>query len=347
MNMVLIGSLPPPVGGTTVLFKQLVDELATHPDIILQVIDTSRARSTTISNLFTACASMVRMLRHLPFTDVVSFHTSVGGAWQFGLIVHLLSRAFRKKWIFRGFGGDYDVWHQQASPIARRIFDATVLRADTLLFERQASVEYFRPRTGQPVHWYANSRKCATIMPRSSSRAPRGAERFVYVGHVKYEKGIKEIVEAARLLDDGPTIDIYGPLSPDIRPETLTGNNLSYRGVLASEAVVPTLGRYDVLLLPTYWKGEGYPGVILEAYSAGLPVIATRWGGIPEIVSEQSGILIEPRNSLALADAIRTLMHSSIRMSELRNGAALMAQKFSSSTWTQTFLDLSRQLLDK
>ncbi len=347
MNMVLIGSLPPPVGGTTVLFKQLVDELAACPDITLQVIDTSRTRSTPVSNLFTACKSLLSMLRHIPFTDVVSFHTSVGGAWQFGLVVHLLCRAFRRKWIFRGFGGDYDVWHQQASPISRRIFEATVLRADTLLFERQASVHYFRQRTEQPVEWYANSRKCTSTIPAPSSRARDRAERFVYVGHVKHEKGIGEIIEAARLLDEGLTIDIYGPLSADIGPETLTGKNLCYKGVLAPEAVVPTLGQYDVLLLPTYWKGEGYPGVILEAYCAGLPVITTRWGGIPEIVSERSGILIEPRNSLALADAMRTLTHSSVRMSALRNGAALMAQQFSSRIWTQTFLDLSRRLLDR
>ena len=76
-------------------------------------------------------------------------------------------------------------------------------------------------------------------------------------------------------------------------------------------------------------------------------MITTRWGGIPEIVTERSGILIEPRNSLALAEAMRALMHSPVRMRELRHGAALMAHQFSSRVWTQTFLDLSRRLLDR
>ena len=70
--------------------------------------------------------------------------------------------------------------------------------------------------------------------------------------------------------------------------------------------MLATLTQYDVLLLPTTWKTEGYPGIIIEAYSVGIPVVSTKIGGIPEIVEHgYNGILIEPHNTDELLSAIR------------------------------------------
>ena len=60
---------------------------------------------------------------------------------------------------------------------------------------------------------------------------------------------------------------------------------------------------YDVLVLPTFWKGEGYPGVIIEAFSVGLPVVATNLPGISEMIDSQSGILVPPHSASTLAKA--------------------------------------------
>jgi len=68
-----------------------------------------------------------------------------------------------------------------------------------------------------------------------------------------------------------------------------------------------TIQKYDVLILPTFYQGEGYPGVIIEAYSLGLPVITTNWKAIPEIVeNRKTGLLIEPRSTAALVDAMKS-----------------------------------------
>jgi glycosyltransferase involved in cell wall biosynthesis len=59
-------------------------------------------------------------------------------------------------------------------------------------------------------------------------------------------------------------------------------------------------------MLPTFYKGEGYPGIIIEAYSLGIPVIATTLQGIQEITDKyQTGILVEPKNAHGLVAAIR------------------------------------------
>src|SRR6185369_923370 len=84
-----------------------------------------------------------------------------------------------------------------------------------------------------------------------------------------------------------------------------------YRGFLSHADVNRKLWEYDCLVLPTFHPGEGYPGVIAEAFAHGLPVIATRWLAIPEIVDERCGILIEPGNVRELLAAMKTLHRDS------------------------------------
>lgn len=68
------------------------------------------------------------------------------------------------------------------------------------------------------------------------------------------------------------------------------------------------MDRFDVFVLPSI--KEGLPFVILEVGIRGLPVVATRIGGIPEIITDQkSGLLIEPKNSIEIARVVNLLLN--------------------------------------
>jgi len=344
MNLLLIGALPPPVGGTTVLFKQLVDDLRNNGEISLRVIDISRSKVGGVHDIIYALRCLVLLLWNLPWASVLSFQTSRRGAITFGPVIYVVSRLFRRKWIFRGFGGDIDTWHRNSVSMQKRLFDETVLKADVLLFERKTTVEYFQDRCECPVHWYPNSRYCPDVLlaPENAVRSPR---RFVFVGHVKPAKGIAEIIEASKLLRPREfAVDVYGPLQEGITVSWFADGPVKYCGPIASENVIEALTHYDALLLPTYFEGEGYPGVILEAYCAGIPVISTRWGGIPEIVTAQTGILVEPRNIADLADAMQQLMDSDHLLTGLRKGARTKAAEFDARRSTQAFIELCHRL---
>lgn len=224
------------------------------------------------------------------------------------------------------------------------MFRHTVLRANVLLFETKASVRNLQELTPRTVQWYANSRPFTEPVYHNQD-AVRGG-RFLYVGHVKATKGVCEIIEAGEMIDGKAVIDVYGPLLEGMSEADFHGKKTRYLGMLPSAEVVPTMRQYDVLLLPTYHEGEGYPGVILEAYGAGLAVIATRWGAIPEIVDDGAGILIEPRNAAQLAQAMQLLIESPQRLAALRQGALEMAQRFSSQKWTDRFVQLNRTLME-
>lgn len=144
-------------------------------------------------------------------------------------------------------------------------------------------------------------------------------KRLVFISHVKQSKGINEILEVSKRLPPDYTLDIYGP----IKDESYTADyfkqyNVTYRGTINPDQVTNTLINYDILLLPTFHSGEGYPGIVIEAFSVGIPVIATNFGGIPEIVTDRyNGRLISPQNTDELEEAILSF-HSKITRIILR-----------------------------
>jgi glycosyltransferase involved in cell wall biosynthesis len=116
--------------------------------------------------------------------------------------------------------------------------------------------------------------------------------------------------------------------------EALAAAGVRYRGAIGPEAVPTTLASYDALLLPTMWPTEGYPGVVLEAFAAGVPVIATRWNALPELVDDSCGVLIEPASVDALAAAMIRVREDAGGWEEMRRGALARAGEYDAGAWS-------------
>ena len=329
LNILMIGPYSGSTGGATVLFRQLVSELRGRADAAVDVIDTSHS-SCELLRLPSVTARLVWRVWH---SDVISLHVSSMQAALYAVVIWIVCAIAGRPWMLRIFG-DASVKHRNMPASRRAIFDWILRRCPLFMVETRRAEQYFRQRCGA-VRWHPNSRPLSV---RSSQHdVVAGARRFVFVGHVKPSKGVREILEAGPLLEGGATVDVFGELRDGIRAEEF-GDTVRYCGELAPEEVSPTLANYDVLLLPTYYGGEGYPGVILEAFAAGLPVIATRWQAIPEIVGGENGILVEPRDAKQLASAMRFLGSDSVEFQKRRAGALQSARWFDSALWTERFL---------
>jgi glycosyltransferase involved in cell wall biosynthesis len=94
-----------------------------------------------------------------------------------------------------------------------------------------------------------------------------------------------------RILDKYPlaTLDIYGPIREDfdrtIFEDIKNRPQINYKGVVANNDVVKTLSRYHVFIFPTECNTEGFPAVLIEAYLAGLVVVASDINFNTEIVN--------------------------------------------------------------
>ena len=136
----------------------------------------------------------------------------------------------------------------------------------------------------------------------------------LYVGRMDLKKGLRELVEAAAALRlERANLHVYligeGPDRPLIQSAIEANNAAGYIHALpgcAFDEVAVWMAAADLVTLPSYM--EGCPNVVLEALACGRPVVASNVGGIPEILSDECGRLVPPRDSGALAQALASVL---------------------------------------
>jgi glycosyltransferase involved in cell wall biosynthesis len=329
-KILLIGPLPIKRGGASILFNQLATELKTYKDLDIKIINTGRADNTKLANALLSINIISEILKEIRTADVVSFHASPRGLIYFGSILYVLSRLYRKRLIFRCFGGNLDKYSKLK----------LIFKAECVLLETEHLVSHFKKAFPKSrIIWHPNSRPYSgneTFISHSGNKV-----KFIFVGHVKPSKGIYEIIQAGIIASNSQlSIDVYGPLLEGVTEKDFEGlTYIKYKGSLPPDKVVDTMSGYDALVFPTYYEGEGHPGVILEAYMAGIPVISTRWGAIAEIVEDGvSGLLVNPRDVNGLAKAMARMNKK--RIAELRCGVVECREQFNSKVWTEKFYNL-------
>lgn len=146
--------------------------------------------------------------------------------------------------------------------------------------------------------YFPNYRR-TTIQP--SVKAPKQIEKLVFYSRVCKEKGTQDAIEAVlkfnREYNTSINLDVYGPIQPDFEDEFkayLKYPTIHYKGVVEPTDSFTVLPNYDLMLFPTSYDGEGFPGVILESFCCGVPVLATNWKFNAEVIEQdQTGYLFE------------------------------------------------------
>jgi glycosyltransferase involved in cell wall biosynthesis len=138
-----------------------------------------------------------------------------------------------------------------------------------------------------------------------ADRRQGAGDYFLFAGRLAPEKGVRVLVDAWRDVEMPLVVVGEGP-----ERESLQGSaprSVEFRGTVQPDAMQTLLAGARALVLPSVWY-EGAPRSILEAYAAGVPVIASSAGALPESVEGgTSGLLVPPGDPQALADAVRQL----------------------------------------
>ena len=161
----------------------------------------------------------------------------------------------------------------------------------------------------------------------------KSAFSFIYIGRISQSKGIREIIEAAKELQNRGlefTIDFFGPLENDF---DFSETFMAYKGFLDFQKLgresYEYISNYDCMLFPTYWQGEGFPGVIIDAFIAGLPVIASDWNMNKELIEEGvNGFIVPAKNTEALREKMEFVVHNQNILKEIRYNNLLKAKNY-------------------
>ncbi len=181
--------------------------------------------------------------------------------------------------------------------------------------------------------------------------------RILYVGSLEARKGVDLLIGAfARVRQPHWHLEIIGDGPERARLEALAqAHNLSgsiaFRGAQPNEAVRAAMLRSSLLVVPSRIgarnQTEGLPTVIVEAFAARLPVVATRLTGIPEIVlHEVTGLLFEMDDETGLADALARIAADLPRAAQWAEaGRALVEAEFDQKKNAKLLLDHIRNTL--
>jgi glycosyltransferase involved in cell wall biosynthesis len=177
--------------------------------------------------------------------------------------------------------------------------------------------------------------------------------KIIMAGRLVYEKGYKYMIEAVEILNKEKIpfhLSIFGDgtLKQDIL------NEISLRHLSEKISIIPTVNHEDLFqaikssdVFVMSSISEGFPMAPAEAMVLGVPVIATRVGGIPELIEDGvSGLLVPPRNSKMLAQAIKNaLLDNNLRESLASNGIKRISNNFSPTIICNKLVDYYQRVL--
>lgn len=259
--------------------------------------------------------------RYLGLPTVSTVHGFTGGGWK--------NRLYE--------------WLQRRS-LAR--MDAVVAVSRRLGRElREAGVD------GRRLHVVRNAwRSRGSILPRAPARQKLGLpeDAFVvgWVGRLSHEKGPDVLVRAAEKDVDSAIYSIVGP-GPErgdlteLTENLGVGDRIRFHGLVKDAAKV--YRAFDVFALSS--RTEGTPVSLFEAMEAGVPVVATDVGGVPDVVRhEREALLVPPEDPEALADAVsRVRRNPDAARQRVCRARARLEREFAPGPWVDRYEGVYRQ----
>jgi glycosyltransferase involved in cell wall biosynthesis len=317
--VMLASPLPPPVGGiSSWTVALLASPLAER--FSLRVFDTAPREEVAVSGgsrfRLDRASDSLRMLlglaRELRRRRPRVLHVNTSYRWAMlrdGLFVWI-ARTLGVRTILHFRGGDFPEFAAACPRWARWLLDATLRRTDRLIALTRDTEEFLAGRVPGRVRYLPNFVDLEGF-PRVERTASGGLVEILYVGWIIEAKGIRELLQAmqgvprARLTLVGPSDpDFLASLAPAL---AALGERVRVLPQLPRAELLPLYREAEIFTLPT-WR-EGFPNVVLEAMRAGLPIVATPIGAIPDAVRHgEEALLVPPRDRDALARALAALV---------------------------------------
>ncbi len=264
---------------------------------------------------FAALPLVKRLQRRFPF-DLIHAHM----ACPAGFAAVLLGMTCGKRVIITAHGSDVHTFPQ--SFFLRQLILFTLKRAHkvaTVSFALKGLIEKMATLQ-KDISVIRNGVRQDAFFPIDKTKArerlglPAGRKAVLFVGNLLPVKGVDSLLRAYVTVSESNQADLIivgkGESTPELKALTKALGveaRVHFTGTVRHDMIPLWINACDVLCLPSH--REGFPTIIVEAFACGRPVVATRVGGVPEaVINDSLGILIDSNHPDVLASALNTAL---------------------------------------
>lgn len=357
VRVLLASPLPPPAGGIA-SWTVSVLESPLGRRFGVRVFDTAPRDDGTVAGgsrfrgdrALASLRMLLRLARELRTyrPDVLHVNTSYQWAMLRDGAFVWLARALGVRTVLHFRGGDFPEFAARCPRVAARLLDATLRRTDRLIALTRHTEQFLATRASpERVRYLPNFVDPSLAGSARPAARPAKPIEVLYVGWLIEAKGIRELLQAM-LRVQGARLTLVGPTEPDFAA-TLAGeiealgDRVRVLGARPRAELAPLYAAADVFAFPT-WR-EGFPNVVLEALAAGLPLVTTPVGAIPDVVRDgEEGLIVPPRDPERLAAALERLVSDAELRGAMGGRARARAAAFSRTLVLEQLAVIWREL---
>lgn len=238
--------------------------------------------------------------------------------------------------------------------LAERLLSTLIHRYVCVSDQTRSDVATYEKISPDRLCVIPNGVAASTVLTRSEKDGmrqalgiPRDAPIIGTIGRLVWEKDYHSLLRAFRAVrsacEEGVHLVIVGD-GPERSALEAAATELEIRNAVHFVGLRSDVGRWHLLfdIFAMTSVSEGLPLALLEAMAAGRPIVATRVGGIPTALAHGSaGILLEPRDTTAMIEALSSLVQSPTERERLGHAAARRHQStYSLASMTQAYVNL-------
>ncbi|MBN2410904.1 glycosyltransferase family 4 protein [candidate division KSB1 bacterium] len=335
-KILMVGPLSPPTGGMENFLRELLNSKI-HRYCKILFLDNSkpviikskynyktgyaasfqrRFLTIFVSYLYSIYYFMkyqfVLLFRHV---DIVHIHTASYTSFWEKTVYILSARLFRRPVVLHMHGAMFDTFYQESGPTLQKIIRWILSECSIIIALSESWSRFFEKLVDKnKIRVVANGINLLPYQDKQFNKTE--IPSVLFLGELSQRKGIEDLILAAKHIRDKEfqvNFILAGPcdlerLKSLLRQYDLE-NSVGITGPVYGQEKIDLLKKSWCFVLPSY--AEGMPISILEAFAAGLPVIATNVGGIPDLISDQTnGFLIPPGDVRALTKYIINLLNN-------------------------------------
>ena len=331
LKVLVVGQTPPPFHGQAIMIDGLVRSQLAGIELIHVRMgfssDVNEVGRVRLGKLLHLISLIFQIIYHRVVGGVRILYYPPGGADRVpmirDMIVLLSTRWMFDKTVFHYHTGGLSDLYDELPRWQCWLFRKAYFGADAAVRNSALNPEDGRRLGAKRDYIIPNGIEdpmpAGIAPPAAASAVSQEPLRILFVGTLCESKGVGVLLEACRKLaersvkfqvefmggwQDGEYRDEIYRCVEELR----LAKQVRFLGVRTGEAKFAVYREADVFCFPTFFKCETFGLVLLEAMACGLPVVATRWRGIPTVVDDgDTGYLVEPRDADAVADRLAVL----------------------------------------